>query len=171
MCDSIVARKFSKLNDFEQTVLDAHNSARAKFDSTSRPLVWDERLAAYAASWNEKMCNSKSWRHSQGSYGENLAIGLSPSKGVEKWFDEYKALKNYVNDPEVYFNHAGHFTQVVWKNTTSLGCDIRSCPHPLDSQSLTANVPMLTCEYSPAGNVGGAFGENVPPNKLSRLLS
>ena len=47
----------------------------------------------------------------------------------------------------------GHFTQVVWKSTKHVGCALASC----------GENDLLVCQYSPAGNVGGQYLDNVPP--------
>ena len=43
----------------------------------------------------------------------------------------------------------GHFTQVVWKSTTGLGC------------GFNAGCRMYVCNYSPPGNFLGQFDANV----------
>lgn len=50
----------------------------------------------------------------------------------------------------------GHFSQLVWKSTTSVGCGRSAC----DGRG---GVPgwLVVCEYWPAGNVEGEFGEEV----------
>ncbi|KAI8469403.1 MAG: CAP domain-containing protein [Monoraphidium minutum] len=44
-----------------------------------------------------------------------------------------------------------HFTQIVWKGSTQLGCGFAS------------GCKMLVCRYSPPGNMIGSFGANVSP--------
>ena len=176
MCDAIFAKPFPSessvggLSSFEKEILDAHNASRSKFASGWPSLVWDPKLAAAAAAWNQTMCSNRSWVHSRLPYGVNLAIGTSGSRAVDLWFDEYKALAPYVNDPSVYYNHAGHFTQVVWKDTTAVGCDVFACPQAV-RQDFPAGIPMVTCEYSPAGNIYGAFAINVPAIHVSSLVA
>ena len=50
----------------------------------------------------------------------------------------------------------GHFSQLVWKGTTGVGCGRVDC----DGQG---GVPgwLVVCEYWPAGNVVGEFGQEV----------
>ena len=52
-------------------------------------------------------------------------------------------------------NAVGHFTQVVWKSTTKVGCGFSTC----------GDNDLLVCNYSPAGNFAGQYLENVPPAK------
>ena len=46
-----------------------------------------------------------------------------------------------------------HFTQVVWKSTTQLGCGIASCPGLFGESRGTATYHV--CLYDPVGNVVG----------------
>lgn len=57
---------------------------------------------------------------------------------------------NY-SDPN-FTEETGHFTQLVWKNTTTVGCGSRLCGE---------RGWYLVCEYWPRGNVIGEFGDQV----------
>ena len=46
----------------------------------------------------------------------------------------------------------GHFTAMVWRATTELGCALGSCP----------GQRLWVCQYNPPGNMMGAFPANVP---------
>merc|ERR1712217_366465 len=48
----------------------------------------------------------------------------------------------------------GHYTQVVWMETTSLGCGIQGS--------------LLVCQYGPGGNMQGGFERNVLAPSRSR---
>lgn len=47
----------------------------------------------------------------------------------------------------------GHFTQLVWRNTTDVGCGRKWCGE--------RRRWYLVCEYWPRGNIIGEFGEMV----------
>jgi len=47
----------------------------------------------------------------------------------------------------------GHFTQVVWRSTTKLGCGL----------SFNGNRAYCCCSYIPPGNVQGQYKDNVKP--------
>ena len=87
--------------------------------------------------------------------GENLAMhsdkGLLSKTNVatQMWYDE-------LTDPGYDFSNpgfgagTGHFTQVVWKGSTELGCGISGV--------------YVVCRYcNEAGNMSGAFPQNVFP--------
>ena len=90
-----------------------------------------------------------SLQHSNGPYGENLAQGSSLRtcrEAVAMWLSEEGA---YTPGPGSGFSSAtGHYTQVVWKGTSEVGCGLAPCG-------------LVTCSYDPPGNVQGAFAANV----------
>ena len=90
--------------------------------------------------------------HPQGNgLGENLAIGYAtPEAGIHAWVAE-RTLYNY-NNPG-FSAATGHFTQVVWRGTTHVGCGWKQCPAG----------KMLVCNYNKPGNWAGQFPANVKP--------
>ena len=51
----------------------------------------------------------------------------------------------------------GHFTQLVWQNTTKLGCGAKAC----EEGGGDAPGWYLVCEYDPPGNVVDGFRDNL----------
>jgi len=143
-----------------QAALDKHNEYRQTHGAS--PLTWDDTLAQKALEW----ANGCKWEHSnfgsQYGYGENLYAGTGTFDGahaVKGWYDEITDPGYNFNNPGFYQNPGtGHFTQVVWKGTTKVGCAVTTC-NPL--QPLGLNGFYFVCEYSPAGNVQGQFPTNV----------
>jgi pathogenesis-related protein 1 len=92
-----------------------------------------------------------------GQYGENLywasAIEwsdgkrelqqVSPNKVVDSWGSE-RADYDYKNNSCATGKMCGHYTQVVWKTTTTVGCAIAVCE---DSRE-----QVWVCQYQPPGN-------------------
>lgn len=74
---------------------------------------------------------------------------------IDGWGNEES---DYNYKKRKFSEKAGHFTQLVWQNTTSVGCGAVNCTSNDDSG---AGGWYLVCEYNPAGNVVGEFGENV----------
>jgi len=148
-----------KLDTEMQAVLDEHNTLRAKHSAP--PLTWDEAMASEAQSWAEKC----TWGHSNAA-GENIWAGsgstFSGASAVKSWYNE-------VTNPGYDFSNpgtsdgTGHFTAVVWKSTTRLGCAMKVCTplHPMDWNPGN----FLVCQYSPAGNFQEGYAANVLPAK------
>ncbi|KAK6858638.1 PR-1-like protein [Apiospora arundinis] len=103
------------------------------------------------------------FKHSGGPYGENLALGCSNATScAEAWGDEHREYDFGKGD---FGESTGHFTQLGWKDTTSVGCGARMCggsdgSDDGDSGS-DARGWYLVCEYWPRGNVIGKFGDEV----------
>ncbi|MEO6012484.1 MAG: CAP family protein [Devosia sp.] len=133
--------------DISGEVLSAHNALRAKHGVP--PLSWSGKLAATAQEW----ANACVFEHRTGSgLGENLAQGdgFPMSQFVNDWYNE---IGQYDFNNPGFSDGTGHFTQVVWKSTKHVGCGVAQC----------SGGALLVCNYSPAGNLEGAYPENVPP--------
>lgn len=126
-----------------------HNNYRAKHVDTGA-LVWDETLAAGALEHSSACV----FEHSSGAgeYGENLAMGtaLTAQETVDMWYDEVDGYSAYWGKEDVPMS-VMHFTQVVWKGTTKVGCGMYDCP----------DGKLATCRYQEAGNMMGSFAANV----------
>ena len=140
-------------------LLAAHNRWRAQVGVG--PLSYSPALAASAQAWADelKQSNHCRMRHSsaQGQYGENLFWAspvvwsngrrelsqVPPEKPVDSWGREkrdYNHAKNSCQPGKV----CGHYTQLVWKSSTQVGCARAVCE---DSQE-----QVWVCHYQPAGN-------------------
>ena len=64
------------------------------------------------------------------------------SLATDMWYEEISNPGYNFNDPG-FSNGTGHFTQVVWKGSTKLGCGIAGM--------------YVCCRYSPPGNYMGQF--------------
>ncbi|KAK5109757.1 hypothetical protein LTR62_006597 [Meristemomyces frigidus] len=136
---------------FQSAVLNSTNYHRAQHQASS--LVWNSTLASFAQSHASKCL----WQHSGGPNGENLASGyISPIPAIDAWADE-ESKYNYRHPG--FHESTGHFTQLVWKSTTSVGCAATQCDNAAVGNG--AKGWLMVCEYSPPGNVGGEFREEV----------
>ncbi|PAV21161.1 PR-1 [Pyrrhoderma noxium] len=130
--------------------LDSHNSVRAKHGA--KPLTWSDNLASVAQNW----ANRCVFKHSGSKYGENLAAGsgdFSIPAAIKLWADEASSY-----DPK--HPQYSHFTQVVWKSTKQVGCARATCNNLFQGWG---PAQFYVCNYDPAGNVIGQFGDNVQP--------
>lgn len=127
---------------FETDILAAHNFYRSEHNASS--LTWNTTSAKTATSWS----SGCEFKHSGGPTGENLAAGYAnASASVDAWGLERESY----NWKKPGFSEAtGHFTQLVWSNTTSVGCGRTSCQGKGDTPGF-----YVVCEYWPAGNIVG----------------
>lgn len=145
----------AKLDTEMQAVLDEHNALRAKHSAPD--LTWDEAMASEAQSWADKCA----WGHSNAP-GENIWAGsgsaFSGAAAVKSWYNELTNPGYNFSSPGTS-EGTGHFTAVVWKSTTRLGCAMKVCTplHPMDWNPGN----FLVCQYSPAGNYPGGYAANV----------
>ncbi|RWA13894.1 hypothetical protein EKO27_g1223 [Xylaria grammica] len=139
---------------FTSAILNSTNVYREAHNASE--VVWNETLEAFAADYLDEVGAGCTFAHSGGPYGENLAIGYAnATASVEAWGDEGRKY----NFRKPGFSEAtGHFTQLVWKNTTDVGCGRRLCGE---------RGWYLVCEYWPRGNVIGAFQDEVDKSENS----
>jgi pathogenesis-related protein 1 len=81
-------------------------------------------------------------------YGENLAAGtnLTVTQAVNMWAGEASKYTWSAKYTTADFNAgSGHYTQVVWRKSTTIGCGSASCGKTI----------VISCRYSPPGNVTG----------------
>jgi pathogenesis-related protein 1 len=125
------------------TILNAHNAYRSQH--CAAPLAWSDELAAAAQQWANTCTRDASGRfahdNNAGQVGENLHWGTQTTAqgAVDSWYSE---INSYNFDNPVYSDAVGHFTQVVWRGSTQLGCGVASC----------GNEKLWVCRYSPPGN-------------------
>lgn len=139
-------------------MLSAHNEVRDTVGLL--PLIWSHTIAASAQAWSEQLQSENcSMRHDPDpEYGENLfwswRTGASsngpvstPDDAVTWWAGEV-AFYNYEKNTCRAGEQCGHYTQIVWDNTSEVGCGVSSC---IDGDKHT---DMWVCRYDPPGNDG-----------------
>jgi uncharacterized protein YkwD len=139
-------------------MLDEHNKLRAKH--CAAPLAWSPVVARSAQRWaNTLAAKGCAFEHSRGPYGENLAAGtegsLGPAEAVGMWYGE---VAKYDFRQGRFSMATGHFTQLVWKGTKSLGCGTSKCK----------GMTIWVCQYDPPGNVEGGYASNVAPTSCRK---
>lgn len=103
-----------------------------------------------------------------GGYGQNIGYGVEASQvGVMitnlMYNDEigYFPTPYGASSPSMTdFEKWGHFSQIVWKGTTHVGCATVMC-NGLGNVDSSSSLPFTVCNYSPPGNYDGEYGENV----------
>ncbi|KAH7419806.1 CAP domain-containing protein [Cadophora sp. MPI-SDFR-AT-0126] len=161
---------FADNTRFQTQVVDDHNFFQVQHGSN--PLSWSDRLAKSSSDWIDK-CR---FEHSKTpGVSENLALGYSRVlDAINAWALE---RVEYNFDSPGFGMTTSHFTQMVWKGTTEVGCAKKQCRE----RSLLRNIDMankekeiqdfadgrpswyVVCQYQSPGNVNspGFFEENV----------
>jgi len=114
-------------------------------------LVWSDSLAKDAARCLTKQRYPPFSMHHCGS-GQNIAAGapqLNPVSGVAGWYNKIRYTPGKKGKVLSFSSKTGHYTQVVWKGTKRVGC--------------AKKQHFMVCDYSPPGNMRGAFQANVKP--------
>jgi uncharacterized protein YkwD len=140
---------------FQRSLLDAHDLTRANASPTPAnplpPLQWDDAVAAVAQEWAERCV----FEHRQpNNFGENLALfsdpEVSPEAVVQIWADE-APFYDYDGNDCAAGEQCGHYTQIVWADTTKLGCGVAVC----DDVAGFGPGALWVCNYDPPGNFVG----------------
>lgn len=156
----------------KQGILTAHNNARKTVPgNTGGPLpamTWDNTLAAAAQKWANTLagrCNGSQDHSPNRQYGENLFSGWSSDASAPP-MPATKAIGYWVGEKQYYTYSktkcpAGsicgtcakvpctHYTQIVWRTTTKVGCARATCKAPGKYWTI------WVCNYDPPGNIAG----------------
>lgn len=162
----------SGLGDYENTVLDQHNQHRLNHSSPA--LEWSSELAQWAANTAETCVFAHDMSQGDGGYGQNLAtwgssgdisdmqIDAAAAGITMQWYnDEMENWSFYGEDnppSDSSLDAWGHFTQVVWKSSTKVGCATQKCAA---GTIFSFESWYTVCNYDPPGNFGGEYGTNV----------
>jgi len=158
-------------------ILERHNQLRrrvANGEETGQPpasnmreLVWDPELEAIAQRWVDQCTFGHDSKRNKldGTYvGQNAFFGstsweedqagLTDKAGgaAQAWYDEVidPGFNADSIEPFVFDYGAGHYTQVVWAETTALGCA------NVYYKDGTWYKNLVVCNYAKGGNMGGA---------------
>jgi uncharacterized protein YkwD len=137
----------------------AHNAVRATVGVG--PMVWNADLAATAQAWadacvdndapaglidhNDGRSDGHPWYVGENIYGSSGPA--DPQDAVDAWASEGQYY-DYASNTCAAGQICGHYTQVVWAESTNLGCGISSCAGLTFGNS-------IVCDYGPGGNDGG----------------
>jgi hypothetical protein len=138
---------------FIRAVLQEHNNFRAELQLPA--LTWSDALAVDAQAWAMKLARKGDGEHDmsvRGKEGENLWWGTAGAFSYGQMVDFWGAEKEnfvYGTYPDCVKKKGavvGHYTQMVWKTTTQVGCALVS----------NKSNDFLVCRYGPPGNMIGA---------------
>ena len=142
----------SKFKD-ARAYVDAHNAIRAAVEKPNgyagewaplAHLTWSDELATGAQAWADHLRETKKCglMHSDTRLGENLAggKGVDARRAVQIWASEsgkFRWVPVYEFD-----RSSGHYSQLVWRKTTQVGCGRATC----------GSKAVVVCRYNPPGN-------------------
>lgn len=134
-----------------EVLLDAHNQYREEVGIAT--LEWSATIAASAQEWADYLASTDSFSHSSVDYGENIWKGsagfYSLADMVNSWGEEKQYFIPDSAFPELSttgdWGDVGHYTQIVWANTTEVGCGLAT----------GSGWDVLVCQYNPPGNYSG----------------
>ena len=126
-------------------ILIAHNAVRSELNLPS--LQWSNELAALSQKWADTLLAQNRFYHNpSSSYGENLFMinggSASPASVVWHWASE---SRNYDYISNTCNGICGHYTQLVWRRTSIVGCAV----------ARGKGREVWVCNYDPPGNVLG----------------
>jgi hypothetical protein len=144
------------------TVLNAHNSARAQFGVPA--VSWNQELAAGALAHAQYMAatgiyghdqtpgrRKKSgenlWRGQRGVFSYDVMIGVMVEEARH-----FRAGAFPDNSQTGNWSDVAHYTQIVWPTTTEVGCALAS----------SATTDYFVCRYAPTGNKDGYYLAEQP---------
>ncbi|APA07489.1 hypothetical protein sscle_03g022590 [Sclerotinia sclerotiorum 1980 UF-70] len=142
---------FSTPGQFKVQILQAQNWYRAAHGA--KPLVWNNTLADTSSDWVARCV----WElESTPDIGKSFVSVIPTSVfGIINYLGLERQFYNW-SDPGMN-NSTKQFTQMVWKNTTQVGCAWNNCPpgSSPDPSPASAEVALfLLCQYYPKGNQG-----------------
>ena len=125
--------------------MDAHNAIHARVGFP--PLVWSDQLAQLAQNWANHLIATGSFGHRPNNqYGENLYSvsggAAFPAQLVGYWAKE---AREYDVRSNACSGVCGHYTQIVWAGTRSVGCAVAT----------DRRQEVWVCNYDPPGNIVG----------------
>ncbi len=139
-------------------ILAHHNKVRKNVGAAA--LIWSSKLSAYAQSWANHLARSNNCEikhrtecgEDGKNYGENIFWGSSsdyykPIEASLSWYSEIKKY-SYAKLNENNWDRAGHYTQMVWKDTKEVGVGVAICSN---------GGIIVVANYYPAGNVIGQY--------------
>jgi hypothetical protein len=157
---------------FQKEACNKHNELRARHGAP--PLTLRADLCIFAQNWasilarDNPLDNGRPLVHSRGRWGENIYAGGSSRPITELYIDGIAPVCSWYSEIEYYDfttgtttnpdEAVGHFTQVVWEETTHfcIGSAVANQPQPKGFF-----WGYVVASYDKPGNLQGAYLQNV----------
>ncbi len=170
-------------NDDIREMIDLHNQAREEVGiDKSRELFWSDKIVQDAQKYADILAQSGTLEHDpknhkaqneggyeNGPYGENLYAYWSSNNHIPSYVD---AAKSWIDEKEDYHyskidragsdcntgKKCGHYTQIVWRDTTRIGCArSRYKETQISDDGLEMTGYVIVCKYKIPGNIIGEY--------------
>lgn len=149
--------KIANMHNQAELALQQHNYYRSLHGAP--PLALDGALCQHARNYANRGVFAHDQQAKTLGQGENLGIGYGSAAAAVDAFYSKSSQYDYRNP--VFSKSTGHFTQLVWKGTQSLGVGIGRT---------AGGQPLYVFRYWPQGNVTGHFAANVTPPVSARQM-
>lgn len=138
--------------------VDKHNILRRQESAADMSeMTWSEELGERA----QELADTCVFAHALTtscdgeSIGQNLYIksggSFSASNAIQNWYDETTDY-TFATRACTPGKMCGHYTQVVWADSTHVGCAKAFCPSLAVGDGTWSNAYLFVCNYGPAGN-------------------
>ncbi|KAJ6117898.1 PR-1-like protein [Penicillium sp. IBT 18751x] len=151
---------------YQHDVLFHHNIHRRNHSAPS--VNWSTDLETSARALAAKCVYEHDTSIDGGGYGQNIGYGVEASQiGVMltnlMYNDEMEFFPTPYGEPApsmTDFAKWGHFSQIIWRGTTHVGCATVVCDG-LRNVDFSGSLPFTVCNYFPAGNCAGEYSYSV----------
>ena len=143
----------------QNAIVDRHNQIRAEVyrlrdevysDAT---ISWDDTVGDSAQDYANELAANGKFEHEAGiGYGENLfasSYAADYSDAIDAWYGE-KAYYHYDTNDCDDGQTCGHYTQMIWRDSTSVGCGKATF-----TTGQYNGWTVIVCRYNPPGNFVG----------------
>lgn len=154
---SVALTQSSISPSYIQDILNSHNIHRT--NASVPGLTWNDSLASIAVDIAISCIYAHDTSAGGGGYGQNIGAGALPEDIAAMITDqmyngEINFYPGYGSEPDMSnFERWGHYSQIVWKSTTSVGCATLLCSDGLTNTGASVRPYFTVCNYSPPGKL------------------
>lgn len=145
------------VSSYADPIISQHNIHR--YNHSAPDIQWNTTLANTAMKIAQSCVYAHNSNTDGGNYGQNIGAGAPPTE-IDKMItnsmynDEMMLYPGYGSEPSMNDFHSwGHFSQIVWKETVSVGCYTQHCPGGLANVGSNVSPYFTVCNYYPAGKL------------------
>ncbi|XP_074659434.1 uncharacterized protein LOC141912114 [Tubulanus polymorphus] len=131
--------------------LSEHNRVRSHYPVPK--MRWSGSIANMAQNYANGCSSRHSTRSQRQGTGENIYMSsmanMDPAEAIKQAIESWESEKaDYDINSNYCGSVCGHFTQLIWKTSTEVGCGVGNCPHSMWKT-------FVVCNYKGPGNYYG----------------